>query len=175
MVDLMTSEDFKALEAALAFFDDCDDGFSSDLSSDDKADADNSRPSPSSATQTSANAKEIARIKTKLAMPGRNRSRDLQKLEILQLREEAAALQVQLDELLSLKVIQHEGESHQMQFGLTRSAETMLHDAWKRLANRQKRLRRQAEEENDSLRHLHATQMKTIKKNSRERFRGRQQ
>ncbi|KAG6618831.1 uncharacterized protein IUM83_01065 [Phytophthora cinnamomi] len=37
MVDLMTSEDFKALEAALAFFDDCDDGFSSDLSSDDKA------------------------------------------------------------------------------------------------------------------------------------------
>ncbi|KAG3050865.1 hypothetical protein PC121_g18155 [Phytophthora cactorum] len=55
----------------------------------------------SSAARLSADGAEILHIKAKLAIPGRNRSRDLQKQELLELRVEVSRLQERVDELRS--------------------------------------------------------------------------
>ncbi|KAL3670637.1 hypothetical protein V7S43_003829 [Phytophthora oleae] len=119
------NEEFMALEATLAFFDDGrgDESFSSDHSSDDSASVSESG--------------------------GRNRSRDLQKLELLQLRVEAAALQENLTKL------RHSS--------LDRRHDTIALDVWRCLAKKQKRLRGDAERLNEELRVVYAKQIETMK------------
>ncbi|KAL3670636.1 hypothetical protein V7S43_003828 [Phytophthora oleae] len=176
----MDCEELQALEAALAFFDDCDgitklsSGHSSDDSSSSVHDvsiADAAvKPSHNEKKcrrrQLSADAQEFARVKAKLEVPGRNRSRDLQKLELLQLRVEAATLQDQVEEL-------DQGDNSGNNFSallaedvhtsLIRQATQMRLGAWQGLAKKQKKLRKEAETENVHLRGLIEAQLKTIK------------
>ncbi|KAF1773481.1 hypothetical protein GQ600_17626 [Phytophthora cactorum] len=88
---LMDGDELQALEAALAFLDDCDGGVGGFLIIN----------TVSSAARLSADGAEILRIKAKLAIPGRNRSQDLQKQELLELRVEVSRLQERVDELRS--------------------------------------------------------------------------
>ncbi|KAF4130713.1 hypothetical protein GN958_ATG20167 [Phytophthora infestans] len=52
-----------------------------------------------SSAQVSVDAEEIASVKAKLKVPGKNRSRDLHKMQLLELRVEAAGLQEQVEAL----------------------------------------------------------------------------
>lgn len=108
------------------------------------------------------------RVKAKLAVPGRNRSRDLQKLELLQLRVDAAALQERVRELQCAKekqVVDHHslGSLAADNTSLIRRADGMRLDAWQGLAKRQRKLRKDAQSENKYLRELVESQLKTIK------------
>ncbi|KAK1935786.1 hypothetical protein P3T76_010480 [Phytophthora citrophthora] len=149
-----------ALEAALEFFDDCENvtELSSGHSSDDSSSSIHNvstavKPSQNGKKcrrrQLSADAQEIARVKAKLSVPGRNRSRDLQKLELLQLRVESVALQEKLNKL------RHSS--------LTRHHATISLDAWRSLAEKQKRRCRDAEITNEELRMGYAKQIETMK------------
>ncbi|KAG1712873.1 hypothetical protein DVH05_000608 [Phytophthora capsici] len=170
----MSGDELQALEVALAFFDDCDDvtELSSGHSSDDRSSSVDDFPivvvKPSHngkkcpRRQLSADVQEIARVKAKLEVPGRNRSRDLQKLELLQLRVEAAKLQDRVKELKAL------GRSRVNNSSVSEDAHTNLAlqtrlGAWQGLTKKQKKLRKEAETENSHLREMIETQLKTIK------------
>lgn len=115
----MDYDEFKAFETALALIDECDNG-TTDLSSDCCEESFHDIPLVPFQTTLTCTVKqgcrrstraapldkaafidlqEIARIKAKLALRGRNRSRDLQNLELLELHVEATVLQEQADEL----------------------------------------------------------------------------
>ncbi|KAG4046445.1 hypothetical protein PC123_g18180 [Phytophthora cactorum] len=155
---LMDGDELQALEAALDFLDDCDGGvggFLSDPSTDDSG----SRMPVSSAARLSADGAEILHIKAKLAIPGRNRSRDLQKQELLELRVEVSRLQERVDELRSsARAVYSEKDytsrAKKVPGALTGCAGEVLLDAWRGLAKKQKRLGRDAENENEYLREL---------------------
>ncbi|KAL4163096.1 hypothetical protein KRP22_015208 [Phytophthora ramorum] len=176
----MNDDEFKELEDVLTFFDECDDtitGFASDHNSDESSSSVHNVQSCHEKNvadvalksnhrgnrlrgQVNNDTQEIAQLKSKLAVPGRNRSRDLQKLELLQLRVEAAGLQGQVDELSSPK----ENTTRINMFdSLARRGDDKLLDAWKSMTKKQKTLRLRAEVENENLRNLHTTQLKSIK------------
>ncbi|KAG2774111.1 hypothetical protein Pcac1_g15098 [Phytophthora cactorum] len=113
----------------------------------------------SSAARLSADGAEILRIKAKLAIPGRNRSQDLQKQELLELRVEVSRLQERVDELRSsARVVYSEKDytsrAKKVPGTLTGCAGDVLLDAWRGLAKKQKILGRDAENENEYLREL---------------------
>ncbi|ETL35304.1 hypothetical protein, variant [Phytophthora nicotianae CJ01A1] len=178
----MNTDELNALEATLAFFDTCDDvvtEFSSGHSSDESS---HSVHNMSAETITdvavglltnssnprghvSAAAEEIVRVKAKLEVPGRNRSRDLQKLELLQLRVEAEALQQRVEELQFLN-----GDIENPLTALitgtsswSQRSDEIRRGAWQGMAKRQKKLRKEAESENEQLRGLVESQLKTVK------------
>ncbi|ETN19913.1 hypothetical protein, variant [Phytophthora nicotianae INRA-310] len=178
----MNTDELNALEATLAFFDTCDDvvtEFSSGHSSDESS---HSVHNMSAETITdvavglltnssnprghvSAAAEEIVRVKAKLEVPGRNRSRDLQKLELLQLRVEAEALQQRVEELQFLN-----GDIENPLTALitdtsswSQRSDEIRRGAWQGMAKRQKKLRKEAESENKQLRGLVESQLKTVK------------
>ncbi|KAG3068120.1 hypothetical protein PC122_g17076 [Phytophthora cactorum] len=132
---LMDGDELQALEAALDFLDDCDGGvggFLSDPSTDDSG----SRMPVSSAARLSADGAEILHIKAKLAIPGRNRSRDLQKQELLELRVEVSRLQERVDELRSsARAVYSEKDytsrAKKVPGALTGCAGEVLLDAWR--------------------------------------------
>ncbi|ETO70472.1 hypothetical protein F444_13046 [Phytophthora nicotianae P1976] len=178
----MNTDELNALEATLAFFDTCDGvvtEFSSGHSSDESS---HSVHNMSAETITdvavglltnssnprghvSAEAEEIVRVKAKLEVPGRNRSRDLQKLELLQLRVEAEALQQRVEELQFLN-----GDIENPLTALitgtsswSQRSDEIRRGAWQGMAKRQKKLRKEAESENEQLRGLVESQLKTVK------------
>ncbi|ETO70487.1 hypothetical protein F444_13037 [Phytophthora nicotianae P1976] len=163
----MNVEELKALEETLAFFDTPDDpftrfssGHSSDESSynvsavtDNELVRSGSRSKPNE-IHDGANAikQEIARLKT-------------MKLEIRQLCAGTADLQQRLEELRYSKRATTKNSLEPLAGNagcFQRSDETRL-AAWHGLAMRQKRLRNEAESENEYLRRLIQTQIKTIK------------
>ncbi|KUF87234.1 hypothetical protein AM587_10015265 [Phytophthora nicotianae] len=173
----MNCEELEALEAVLAFVNARDD--TTDLSPSHSTDASSySVPIvPDDAVwlsevtsdkkgicePTSAVKQEIVRLKEMIKIPGRNRSRDLQKLETLQLQMEAEELQQRIQELRYTKMPVDEELLHPSTGTIQRPDGGRL-DAWLGLAKRQKRLRNEAESENEYLRGLVQSQMKTIKK-----------
>ncbi|KAI9991877.1 hypothetical protein PInf_017253 [Phytophthora infestans] len=111
-------------------------------------------------SSTSPDAQEIQRLKENLALPGRNRSRDLQKLELLQLRVDAEALQRQSDELGDHQITPAPSANDILE-GYALLGKRMRLDAWKMLAMKHKKHRIEAEAENQNLRELYASQLKT--------------
>ncbi|KAL3662055.1 hypothetical protein V7S43_012860 [Phytophthora oleae] len=106
----------------------------------------------------SCHAQEIIRLKAKLAAPGRNRSRDLQKLELLQLRVEAATLQRQVNEMQRQRAMQDVTVSHS--FGIdSDSANEIRLQAWRRLATKHRKHRRETELNNEGLHQLYSNQL----------------
>ncbi|KAG6613886.1 uncharacterized protein IUM83_10142 [Phytophthora cinnamomi] len=170
------NDEIKTLEAALALIDECGDssatvfvGGDSSSTSRDLSEIDttpfNMEVICKADCQESSDEQEIIRLKAKLTVPGRNRSRDLQKLELLQLRVEAIALQQQVDALENRGLLGAEGSRKPCVSpngsALTKRSSDMLTDAWKNLAKRHRTLRREAELENQNLRELYANQLKT--------------
>ncbi|ETI32613.1 hypothetical protein F443_20641 [Phytophthora nicotianae P1569] len=166
-IKTMENED---LETLLALIEEYDDDCTTDSSIDDTESwvAHNahepSKPKRSESARIKADRKEIRCLKAKLGIPGRNRSRDRHRLELLELRVEAALLQQRVDDL--------EEEERRVRPGATASwmapndislADTTndsLYDAWRDLAKKHKMHRTNAEIENRNLRELYAHQLK---------------
>ncbi|KAL4165810.1 hypothetical protein KRP22_014520 [Phytophthora ramorum] len=108
----------------------------------------------------------------KLTKPKRNRSRDRQRVEILQLRAEAEVLQ---QRVAQMKKHQQEADREDNGNGIIASAtqimqmhhghrqlDAMRFEVWRDLAERCRRLRRESENDNRNLRHLYKSQVATI-------------
>ncbi|OWY98871.1 hypothetical protein PHMEG_00030247 [Phytophthora megakarya] len=104
--------------------------------------------------------------------PRRNRFRDRQKLEILQLRAEAEVLAKRASEMRN-KQREHNNDNALRMIntnkGTTKLArhyqgphDSLLVDAWKDLAKRHRMLRKYSENENKNLRDVYRTQLETI-------------
>ncbi|KAG6615287.1 uncharacterized protein IUM83_15248 [Phytophthora cinnamomi] len=176
----MDGEDFETLEAALALIDECEDDPRTSSGSDggdpeyeitvDKllptlnlSERDNIMRS----YRARSDEQEVLRLKAKLAVPGRNRSRDLHRLELLELWVEAAALQQRVDDLEEQSRQAIKASSSSEELCLPEPTDDKFYYAWKNLARKQKQLRRNAELENQKLRELLACQLKcstTIKR-----------
>ncbi|ETO70453.1 hypothetical protein F444_13062 [Phytophthora nicotianae P1976] len=179
----MNVKELEAIEAALAFFDTVDDMVAEYSLGDYKGEStyhesveDDANVVPVQSGlelrskrkgphQVSADTQDIAHAKAMLEVPGRNRSRDLQKLEILQLRKEAADLQQQIEDLRYTKGVVMEnplGPLASITISFHQSHDARL-GGLRVLAKRQKRLRNEAESENQYLRDIVQSQMKNIK------------
>ncbi|KAG1700975.1 hypothetical protein DVH05_011219 [Phytophthora capsici] len=175
----MEGEDFKTLEAALALIEEYDDDSSAGSSSDsgDARCADvfqllNQFPGKEMKTaapndRVESDKREIERLKAKLSFPGRNRSRDLHRLELLELRVEAAVLQREVDKLEEVHRLAR-SRVNGLRLGVRSTEETSLaeatddlYDTWRNLAKKHKAYRRKAEIENRNLRELYTHQLKT--------------
>ncbi|KAG7380576.1 hypothetical protein PHYPSEUDO_007016 [Phytophthora pseudosyringae] len=114
---------------------------------------------------------KTTRSRAKAGCAKRNRSRDRQRVEILQLRAEAEVLQQRVAALNSkqqkLTMVDGEGYGNSA-VGMTQSAASprqshdLLFNVWKDLANKRRRLRKEAQDRNRQLRELYATQVTTI-------------
>ncbi|KAL3662057.1 hypothetical protein V7S43_012861 [Phytophthora oleae] len=173
----MDSDDFKTLEAALALIEEYDDISSAESSGDARcADAsqlmyqlsrqEKKAVAPNDRVESDRN--EIERLKAKLAIPGRNRSRDLHRLELLELRVEAAVLQRQVDALKE-KYRLSRPRAKALRMGIrpaeeispAEATDDQLYDTWRNLAKKRKAFRRNAEIENRNLRELYTRQLRT--------------
>ncbi|ETN16830.1 hypothetical protein PPTG_05931 [Phytophthora nicotianae INRA-310] len=180
MLDEFSTEELKTLEAALSLIDDSGNDAarsdnmenSVDLSDPHEVEAFAGPVFQASKAEvckdnicSSPDTQEILRLKAKLSVPGRNRSRDLQKLEVLQLRVEAAALLQRVDELKGKRDTPVIAVATVRGFPVGNSGliKRVRLDAWQNLAMKHKKLRLEAEAENQSLREQYANQLKTVR------------
>ncbi|KAG2995888.1 hypothetical protein PC128_g15055 [Phytophthora cactorum] len=167
-LQLVDREAQETLEAALAFIDEYGHEQFSGGSSLSSHEFDFTLNSPIHPRHTNINchiAPDTVRSQIKAQLPKRNRSRDRQKLELLQLSVEAELLQNRVA-YLTKKQQDADAERGVAAFNVMNptsgQGNGLFFDVWKDLANKYRRLRREAEMENRHLRGIYTHQVTTL-------------
>ncbi|ETO70465.1 hypothetical protein F444_13052 [Phytophthora nicotianae P1976] len=175
-------EECEALQAALAFIDEYgndlfSDEYGNDLFSDESSSSSreshttkhNSNNVTRHSKQINRNSRNTAgttslpRPRTKQQLPRRNRSRDRQRLEILQLRTEAQVLQNRIADMKRKQQVADAEDAIVDVMNPTFDQDNgLLFGVWKDLAKKYRRLRKESEAENQHLCGVYTHQVATI-------------
>ncbi|ETP39693.1 hypothetical protein F442_12865 [Phytophthora nicotianae P10297] len=163
-------EAHETLQAALAFIDECGDVLFSDENSSSPGEFDSTNVTWNNNTLNSnvpnqSTTNTISHSRPRAQLSKRNVSRDRQKLEILRLRAEAELLQNRIADMKKRQEAT-EKECVNATFHVVDSTSEQPNDllfgVWKGLAKKSRRLRREADAENQYLCGLYNDQMTTI-------------
>ncbi|ETP39698.1 hypothetical protein, variant [Phytophthora nicotianae P10297] len=166
-------EECETLQAALAFIDEYGNDLFSDESSSSSRESHTTKHNSNNVTRHSKQTNRISRNtagttslprpRTKQQLPRRNRSRDRQRLEILQLRAEAQVLQ---NRIADMKRKQQAADAEDAILDVMNPTfdqdNGLLFGVWKDLAKKYRRLRKESEAENQHLCGVYTHQVATI-------------